>query len=200
MQRFSISMAWLLCGLLVGCGSATQDEQNNSVETLPIPAKTDSAEKPQVAPQDLPPAPIPKGRLYAKNFINKPAPEFIVQEWLTKKPEYEGKMMMIDFWATWCGPCIRSIPKLNHFHRNHEDRLAVIGVSDESAETVRNHPGAKINYALAIDPKRRMIDTFAVQGIPYVVLIDPTGVVRWQGIGNLMTEELLEEMLDTYVR
>lgn len=198
MQRYLWTS--LLCGLLVGCGSITQEEETAPDETVSRPQPADSLPTPNADGKALPDAPMPQHQLFAKNFINKPAPKFVVQEWLTKEPDRKGKMVMIDFWATWCKPCVESIPKLNKFHRNHEDRLAVIGVSDEPADIVRNHPGGKINYAIAIDTKGRMTEAIRNQFIPYIVLIDPTGVVRWQGSGNYMTEEVLEEMLDTYVQ
>lgn len=199
MKRDLLWTGLCLCALVVGCGDNTQEEQATRDETPAVSKETDATPNADGSPKELPPAPMPEHELNAENFINKPAPEFVVEEWLTKEPDRKGKMVMIDFWATWCGPCIRSIPKLNKFHRDHEDRLVVIGLSDESAEKVKNHPGAKINYALAIDPQARIMREIQNQYIPYMILVDPTGVVRWQGTGGYMTEEILDEMLDTYV-
>jgi len=112
-------------------------------------------------------------------------------------------MLLIDFWATWCGPCLETIPKLNQFHRRHKDRLAIIGISDETADEVRAHKGAKIHYAVAIDTQRRMYQDLAIEGIPHLILVDPTGIVRWEGFpllkGHELTEDVLDELLDTYV-
>lgn len=205
MQRHHLWTSLCLCGFLTGCGFgpecgvSSSEESDSVVEKTEAPPKTSSSKTGNLSREELPPAPMPTHKLEAKILINKPAPEFVVEKWLTKEPDRKGKMVMIDFWATWCDPCIRSIPKLNQFHRKYEDRLAVVGVSYEPAETVRQHPGAKINYALAIDPKRRMNKAIQNEYIPYIVLIDPTGVVRWQGLGSHMTEDVLDEMLDTYV-
>ena len=202
MRRIAFGLL-LLSILPAGCDRTESECASQTAGKSDDAARSEkSNHKP--APDPLPPAPVPDKPLFAKSFLNRPAPEFVVAEWLNREPEREGKMVLIDFWATWCGRCIDSIPKLNQFHRNHKDRLAVIGVSDETADEVRAHDGAKINYALAIDPERRMYNEFGITHIPNLFLIDPTGIVRWQGNpsvkGHELTEDVLVELLDTYVK
>lgn len=139
-------------------------------------------------------------RLWADSFLGKPAPKFQAETWLTDAPDCSGKYVLIDFWATWCGPCRKAIPELNAIHRKFADRLVVIGMSDEPEEEVRAMKAPKIQYFSAVDTQARMKKALGVRGIPHVIIMDPKGIVRWEGYpllsGHELTEEAVEEILD----
>ncbi|PKO98402.1 MAG: hypothetical protein CVU13_10325 [Bacteroidetes bacterium HGW-Bacteroidetes-8] len=141
-------------------------------------------------------------KLWAKSFLNQKAPELIVEQWITPKPETEGKFVLIDFWATWCAPCRKAIPELNTFYKLFTDDLVVIGLSKESAEKVTSMKEPVIEYSSAIDTKSRTYTAFEVKGIPHCVLIDPSGVVRWEGFpllqGYELTEKVIKELIAKY--
>ena len=71
----------------------------------------------------------------------------------------------------------------------------MIGISDEPEKTVSKFADPKIQYATAIDTKARMKKTLAVTGIPHVIIIDPKGIVRWEGFPFLDGEELTESVV-----
>src|SRR5438874_10257209 len=104
-------------------------------------------------------------QLWAKSLINQKAPELFVEKWLTKEPDCQGKFVLIDFWATWCGPCRKAIPELNAFQKKFADKLVVIGISDEPEQKVRDFAKPKIEYATAIDTQARTKKTLEVTGI-----------------------------------
>jgi thiol-disulfide isomerase/thioredoxin len=139
-------------------------------------------------------------KLWAKSVLGQKAPEFVVEKWLTAEPNTQGKFVLIDFWATWCPPCRKAIPELNAFQKKFAGKLVVIGVSDETEDTVRKLADPRIEYASAIDPKARMKKTLEVSGIPHCILIDPQGIVRWEGFpflaGHELTEKVVEEILN----
>lgn len=135
-------------------------------------------------------------KLWAKSVLGKKAPDFVVEKWLTPEPARDGKFVLIDFWATWCPPCRQTIPELNGYQKKFADKLVVIGVSDEPEEKVRGLKDPKVEYSSAIDTKARMKKELAVTGIPHVILIDPKGIVRWEGFPLLNGEELTEKAIE----
>jgi thiol-disulfide isomerase/thioredoxin len=139
-------------------------------------------------------------KLWAKSFLGRKAPELVVEKWLTPEPKRNGKFVLIDFWATWCGPCRKAIPELNALQKKFGDRLVVIGISDETEEKVKALQDPKMEYHVALDPQARTKKALEVTGIPHVILLDPQGIVRWEGFpflsGHELTEDVVARILD----
>lgn len=95
-----------------------------------------------------------KKKIWAKSFIHKEAPKLIVEEWLSEEPDTSGKFILIDFWATWCGPCRKVIPELNSFHKEFKDDLIVIGISDEPKYKVKKQKNLKLNTSMLLTQKK----------------------------------------------
>lgn len=153
-------------------------------------------------PTDGYPPVVTNKKLYAAtDYRGKQAPEFVVEEWLTgKAPDMKGKVVVIDFWATWCGPCKKLIPEMNEWAAKFKDDVVFIGVSDEKPEVVKKFmETTKMAYHVAIDTKKRMSDKIGVQGIPHCIVISPDGVVRWQGWpqdgADTLTEKVIEQIV-----
>jgi cytochrome c biogenesis protein CcmG/thiol:disulfide interchange protein DsbE len=138
-------------------------------------------------------------KLWAKSFLGKHAPEFTVQKWISTEPDRKGKFVLIDFWATWCPPCRKAVEELNRFHKEFADKLVVIGISNEKEEVVRKFTEANIKYYSALDTSAALKKQFEVTGIPHCVIINPVGIVVWEGYpfleGNELTDAVVASLL-----
>jgi cytochrome c biogenesis protein CcmG, thiol:disulfide interchange protein DsbE len=137
-------------------------------------------------------------QIHAKSFRGQRPPQIMVDNWLTPPPDMNGKFVLVDFWATWCGPCRQSIPHLNELQAKFADRLVVIGLTDEPLEAVRKMKSPKIAYAVGSDTQARTSKAAAVQGIPHAMLIDPQGIVRFEGMPQYLDEKGLAKLIAKY--
>ncbi|MBL0926934.1 MAG: TlpA family protein disulfide reductase [Phycisphaerales bacterium] len=134
---------------------------------------------------------------FAKDIRGQKGPEIVVEEWLTEKPKTDGKVVMVEFWATWCGPCRESIPHLGKLQKQFGDDLVIIGVSDEPVSKVRPFmEKTRFEYSVAVDTQRRLFSAPGPRGIPHAFIMSPDGVVRWQGNPLGLKEETVRRIID----
>lgn len=114
---------------------------------------------------------------------------------------YRGKVVYVDFWASWCGPCKQSFPWLDGLVREYASQnFVVIGVNVDKdrdrAERFLNETPAE--FSIVYDPKGELAAAYKVAGMPSGVLIDRTGHVRFQHAGFSEKQKgLYEEQLQT---
>jgi len=115
-------------------------------------------------------------------------------EWIDAK-DFAGRVALVNFWATWCAPCRREMPALNEIDQQYGDDVAVVGLAIDDLEAVRDFTAElDISYPIAVGNA----DVMATQkawgngagALPYTVLVDRSGVIRWQHLGEVTAAEL----------
>ena len=120
----------------------------------------------------------------------KKAPNFEYKDFKTREPvslkNLEGKVVLLDFWATWCGPCLKLQPYIQELSEKYPE-IKVIGVSvDETPDKLQNYLSKKqIPYTIVNDfrwTESPTVEAYGVVGIPDVFLIDQKGVIAARNI------------------
>ncbi|QQS35267.1 MAG: TlpA family protein disulfide reductase [Ignavibacteriales bacterium] len=138
------------------------------------------------------------------NESNK-APDFALKSTTgktVKLSEYKGKIVILDFWATWCGPCRKGIPDLIDLQNKYKNDLVVIGISVDQDRTKKEvEPFIKnygINYPIVYFDDKVIKDYGGIQSIPTSFIIDKEGNITNRHIGlypKYIYEEEIKELL-----
>ena len=110
--------------------------------------------------------------------------------------ELRGKVVLVNFWATWCPPCRKEMPDLEALYNRFKDQgLVILAISDEEAEKVQPFiTERKITYPVMLDPGRKVNELFQVEGIPKSFVYNREGKLVAQSI-DMRTQGQFLQML-----
>jgi peroxiredoxin len=108
--------------------------------------------------------------------------------------EQRGKVVVLNFWATWCPPCRKEMPDLEMLYREFKDQgLVILAISDEDADKVRPFIAEqKVTYPILLDPGRKVNELFRIEGIPKTFVYDRNGKLVAQSIDMRTRRQFLE--------
>jgi peroxiredoxin len=149
--------------------------------------------------------PPPGAKEYAppkeENLEGQPAPDFSLQSLdgkTYKLSDLKGKVLLLDFWATWCGPCREELPIIEKLHKEFSGKgLVVLGINDEDKATVQQFvKQQKLTFTNLLDSGGAVARAYKVTAIPRVILIDKDGKIVKDITGySPENEKILRELI-----
>jgi peroxiredoxin len=108
--------------------------------------------------------------------------------------EQRGKVVVLNFWATWCPPCRKEMPDLEKLYQQFKDQgLVILAISDEDAGKVKPFIAKqKVTYPILLDPGRKVNELFQIEGIPKTFVYDRNGKLVAQSIDMRTRRQFLE--------
>jgi thiol-disulfide isomerase/thioredoxin len=196
-QRSTTALLLLLATAGYGATACTAGEKSDASP----PAKAASAEKP-AASSEMEKA---ESRKYSTPAVDtsqlRVAPDWTLQDLDGKtlsSKDLRGKVVLIDFWATWCGPCRRSIPHLIDLHNEYKDKgLVVVGVSvdQQGPQVVKPFVAQnKIPYRIVMQTGKVIQDFGGIRGIPTAFIITQDGKIYRKIVGLVPREKYEDDI------
>ncbi len=148
------------------------------------------------------------GKVYGQSNIHvgEKAPIIHISNWIKNEPQNKNlsnKYIVLEFWATWCGPCIAAVPHLNELQKKYNQaNLYYISLTDESVEKVeRTLKRIDFHSIVATDTTKETFIKFGngtdgLDAYPLTVLIDTKGMIKWIGEPMNLNEEVMNDFLN----
>jgi len=149
--------------------------------------------------------------LHVKNtMVNLPAPDFALEDMKGNKvslASLKGKTVIVDFWATWCGPCIASFPAMKRVIEKYKDEKDVVFLFVDTWESLPDPKtkvgnflkGKDLPFTILLDKDDKVITSYGVKGIPTKFIIDKNGNTRYNVTGYPPGEDAMVAELSSMI-
>jgi thiol-disulfide isomerase/thioredoxin len=167
---------------------------------IPSPSSEEQNRSTSTVPSSNGPVAVPTG-----TNVGETAPGFTLKDFSGKSvslADYRGKVVIIDFWASWCAPCRSSMPILKELHTAYQDQgMVMIGVSLDRTEAdaanylKNNGYDDVIGLWESVSASQKVAHLYGVSGIPHTLVLDRYGIVRFVDHPLRLTRAVIEPLL-----
>ena len=172
-RTFSITTILILLGLLIVI----------TITSFDPPQATQEAEHQEITQKDFP--------LQDFELVN-------LDDQSVQLSDFREKVVILNFWATWCPPCRQEMPLLVEIHNKYQPNVIVLGVNSmETSNEVRTFvEGNKLSFPVVLDSDGSVGQQYLVNGLPTTLFIDKKGVLKIRHVGALNNQILDEYLLE----
>jgi thiol-disulfide isomerase/thioredoxin len=139
--------------------------------------------------------------------VGEKAPQILVSDWIENAPKdksFANKFIVLEFWTTWCGPCLASVPHLNQLQNEFKAQsdLIFVSMTNEKVEKVQKLlKRVPFQSAVVTDVTNQTQKNYSehgdgLVGLPSTILIDKNNVIRWVGIPTELTKKVLSDFVN----
>ena len=179
-KRLKVILPVMLISVLLIAGCSGESEPDISGLSWITRYSTDPAQSPQ---------------------IGEPAPDFEFQDsegHTTSLSDFRGEVVLLNFWATWCGPCVYEMPFIQQAYDEWQGtRLRVLAINiGESADTATSFMEAhSLSFPVLLNPNSELVGRYNIEYIPTTFFIDEDGIIQHIEVGAFSSKEEIESIL-----
>ncbi len=181
----------VLCLLLItcmtigsfGCSKKTED---SSSDTAKETTTTKDSSSNETSPSDI--LPVMEGDRYRDFTVT------LLDGSTFTLSEHEGSVIFLNFWATWCGPCVNEMPAFTELQNKYGDQITMLAVNAGEASAVVEKFATTNNYTfpIALDEDYTAVNQYPTDGIPYTVIIGKDGIIAHVQVGAQSAEKMFQ--------
>ncbi len=145
---------------------------------------------------------VPLGSNAAVSLVGAAAPAFTLTTYKGEKvslDDFQGRRLILTFWATWCGPCLKELPEFQTAYEQHRSgglEILAVNFGERPKEIARFLNKTPVDLPIALDYKADVAARYKILNLPVTFFIDHSGVIREQVLGGTLTAGKITEILE----